>query len=196
MDNFSQENMEEEVEKLSKPSSGNSQIDDIQFEETIDIEELQKQLHKKIEQSNLGIEEPDEPENDSENIEKTLPSVLSEAKDTQITKKQDPNSKKYVIYINHDNIDFMENLSINERKDLINKVLKEQNAISMKNKELEARKRYVANLILACITFVICFPILFFIVNKATEATIDNYYQARENFTKLYREQGKIKPRE
>lgn len=188
MDNFSQENSQEEKDSMEKQSNGGSVIDDIQFEETIDIDELQRQLHKKIEQSNLGIEEPEETEEEV----KSLPAV-SDSKPSALARKQDSNSKKYVIYINNDNIDFMEGLSIDERKNLINKILKEQNEISMKNKELEARKRYVANLILACVTFVICFPILFFIVNKATEATISNYYQAKENFTKLYKDQGKIK---
>lgn len=199
MDNFSQEDAQEDVQEENetpqKPSVNNG-IDDIQFDELIDIDALQTQLKKKIEQSHLGIEEPEEEDSVDiklENELKSLPDIGKINKPVRAGRKEDSNSKKYVIYVNNENIDFMENLNPDDRRDLINKILKEQNNIAVKNKELEARKQYTINLILACITFIICFPVLFFLVNKATEATINNYTQARENFTRLYREEGKIK---
>lgn len=204
MEDLSQENEQEdinaqevqelnEIQDVSKQtSSASNGVDDIHFDEMIDIDELQKQLKKQIEQSKLGIEEPEDSiEND---IEKSLPATTKDARPARASKKDNANAKKYVVYIENENIDYMENLSPDERRDLINKILKTQNTLDIKNTELEERKQYTINLVLAVITFIICFPILFIIVNKATEATIVNYNQARENFAKLYKDQGKIKP--
>ncbi len=195
LNNFSQDDIEE-GKKLEQNTPQDDKFDDIQFEELIDVDALHSQLKDKIEKSKLGIEESEESESEivAENLDSEVKSVTAtDINEKQKPLKKEPNSKKYVIYINSDNIDFMENLSIEERKKMINKILKEQNEISTKNKELEAKKRYFINLILACITFIISFPILFYIVNKATEATIKNYDQARQNFSTLYKERGKIK---
>ena len=189
MDNFSQNTDENEEKELDsetetkaepitemeteqKSSFDNS---DIQFEESLNVEEIQRIL-----QENPEIDIPDV-ENEKESASQ-LPSVVP-AK----------NSKKYVIYINPDNIDFMESLSIVERRELINKILKEQNNISKKKKEFDAKKRYFINVFLACLTFIICFPVLFILVNKAMEITIANYNRAKENFSQLYKEEGKIR---
>jgi hypothetical protein len=181
LDNFEEKELEEQSFEENKNTDEN---EDIKFEETIDINELQKQLQEKIEREKSGIE----PEDDSKNNE--FPALINK---TVVPKNHDQRSKKYVIYINPDNVDYMENLSIDERRDMINKILKEQNEESIKQKTLEARKRLVANVFLSCITFVIFFPLLFLLVNKATETSINNYNQAKGNFVKLYRAQGKIK---
>jgi hypothetical protein len=185
LDNFEEKETEQQTEQ--QPEQEIEQRveedlnDDIQFEETIDIDELQKQLQQQIEQGNTGLTPEEE-----------IPTEFDQK--PLVSKKQvDPRSKKYVIYINPDNVDYMENLSLDERKDMINKILKEQNDTTIKHKILEARKHLVANVILSCLTFVICFPLLFMLVNKATEVSIDNYNQAKGNFVKLYRAQGKIK---
>lgn len=180
-----------EISQSAPPVSNG--VDDIHFDELIDVDELQKQLKKQIEQSKLGIEEP---EDDAESEEKSLPATTKETRPARASKKDNSNAKKYVVYIENENIDYIENLSPDERRDIINKILKDKNTSDIKNNELEERKQYTINLVLAVITFIICFPILFIIVNKATEATIVNYYQAKENFAKLYKEQGKIKPNE
>lgn len=110
--------------------------------------------------------------------------------------EKDSDSKKYVIYIDSDNINYMENLSVNERKQIINKILKEQNELDIKTRELNARKRFLKHALLACFTFIIGLPIMFIAVNKAVEITIDNYQFAKANFMKLYKEKGKIKMEE
>lgn len=202
LEDLSQENEQIEVgvempdsaevsENPQSVQSVSNGVDDIHFDELIDVDELQKQLKKQIEQSKLGIEEPEENDEAAEN---SLPDVVRESRPARANKKDVSNAKKYVVYIDNENIDYMENLSPDERRDIINAILKNKNASDIKNNELEERKQYTINLVLAVITFIICFPILFMIVNKATEATIANYYQAKENFAKLYKDQGKIKP--
>lgn len=101
--------------------------------------------------------------------------------------------KKYVIYIDADNVDFMEELSVEERRKLINDIVKEQSKLSSVEIERLKRKRFFKHAITAALTFVIGFPLFFLCVNKATEATINNYKAAKNNFVKLYREKGKIK---
>jgi hypothetical protein len=159
----------------------------------MNVDALQAKLKKKLE------EEPEE-DDDGEFVIPTFENVSTgEQEEITIAIEETPAevehpSKKYVIYVDYENIEFMENLSISERRDVINKILKEQNEAIRKEKLAKQRAKYVKHLIVACVTFIICFPLLFIAVNKALVLTINNYVQARENYTKLYKEQGKIKP--
>ena len=101
--------------------------------------------------------------------------------------------KKFVIYIDEENIDYISSLSIQERKDIINSILREQDDIRLAKREYERRKKLVVHLLIGIITFVICIPLLYAIVNTCLEATIDNYKRSQYNFEVLYKERGKIK---
>lgn len=185
------------------------EIADIQFEEIVDIDAIQKKLQKKINEDNLNEKlpevaevtpleldsesklEPDELGDVSKEMEavgKKMASIVAASK-----AEVDPNAKKYVIYIDSDNIDFTENLSPSERRAIVNKILREQNGVLVKKKELEKTQRFLRHALVATITFIIGFPIMFYCVNKATQATIDNYKQAKADFSRLYKEQGKVK---
>ncbi len=223
MDNFSQENEEKELET---PIADTENISDIQFEEpNIQPQEPETpQEEPKAEQNaadELVFEETEENEQEEpalaseffedeisdEELTKTLESQFNDikAEDTLMPKSEgsknnlgenQPNSKKYVIYIDSENVDFIESLSINERKTIINDILKEQDIVIKKQRQNEARNRYIKHLTVASFTFIICFPLLFILVNKSLEVSINNYQTSRENFVKLYKEQGKIKPSE
>ena len=104
-----------------------------------------------------------------------------------------PGEKKYIIYINPDNIDFIEAMTINERKKIINRLLKEEDATLKKNKMMRERAKFINQIIIMVITVVVSLPIFFIILNKSIEVTILNYQQSQQNFVKLYKEQGKIK---
>lgn len=184
--------------EISQQDPENKDIDDIQFEEVVDLDDIQKKLQEKIYETEPAkeISENSELENGSEQ------SLIDDDKNETEQKQPntapskitvDANAKKYVIYVDPDNIDFMEDLSVNERKSIINKILKEQNIVATKTKELNAKKRFLKHAILACITFIIAFPLMFIGINKALMSTIDNYQLAKENIRKLYKEQGKIK---
>ena len=101
--------------------------------------------------------------------------------------------KKYVIYIEPDNIDFIDSLSIKDRKNLINKVLHEQDEASRKRREMRERAKFTKQIVIMVLTVTIALPIFFVLLNKSIEITILNYQQAQQNFVKLYKEQGKIK---
>lgn len=182
MDNFAQENKKNEV------------AGDIQFEEVFDLEEIQRKLQESIEN--------DDPSEDSgERIDPNLLFAPKPKKEVEqitapVAKPQvapESTSKKYVIYIDSNNVDYMEELTSDDRRAVINSILKEQKEISAEKKKQRAKAKFITHLILACATFIISFPIMFVGVNKALEATIVNYQLSKRNFTKLYKEQGKIK---
>lgn len=171
--------------------SVNEDNEDIQFEEVLDLDSIQQKLLDRIYE--------DDPEIESSQDVNTIINKKAEIVEEKTAKrmvKDDSSAKKYVIYVDQNNIDFMENLSINERKEIINQILKEQNELGIKHKEIEARKKYIKHLLLACITFIIGFPIMFIAVNKSLESIINNYQQAKQNFSKLYKSQGKVKMNE
>lgn len=186
-------------------TNSNNNIDDIKFDEILDIDKIQEKLEEKLAQNNV---EPDA-ESDSisafelfelskeklkENAEekKELPSITPEKSNT---KKSDKDAKKYVVYIDPYNIDYMENLSLEERRSVINGILQEQKNLSIQQRQVEEKRRFIKHVIVATLTFIICFPILFIMVNRAMESVLINYKQSKENFSKLYREEGKVKMR-
>ena len=214
MDSFSQE----EEKKLKNQNSDSENINDIQFEEIDEpkegdeespTEELSEINFDEIEQASDEIEqasdEIEEEEEEEENIpegeisnEELKEKLESELPDINSRNQEIPNKdiKKYVVYVDSENVNFVDNLSINERKKIVNKILKEQNEVTKRQKQIEDRVQFIKHAIVASLTLIICFPILFFLVNKSLEATLLNYQKSRESFVRLYKEQGKIRPTE
>lgn len=107
--------------------------------------------------------------------------------------KLQPGEKKFVIYIDPENLDFIESLSIKDRKKVINRVLHYEDENVRQKKERRERAKFTNQVIIMVVTVVISLPIFFMLLNKSIELTILNYQQAQQNFVKLYKEQGKIK---
>lgn len=105
----------------------------------------------------------------------------------------DKRYKKFVVYIDEQNVDFITSLSIQERKDIINSILREQDDIRIARREEERRKKLVTHLLIGIITFIVFIPLLYLLVNQCLEATISNYQRSQNNFEVLYKERGKIK---
>ena len=105
----------------------------------------------------------------------------------------DKRYKKFVIYIDEQNVEFISSLSIQERKDVINSILREQDDIRIQRREEERRKKLITHLLIGIITFIVFIPFLYLLVNQCLEATISNYQRSQNNFEVLYRERGKIK---
>lgn len=100
---------------------------------------------------------------------------------------------KYVIYIDPENTDFIESLTVKERKNLINKILREQDDIAITKKRLNMIQAIIKHSIIAIITIAISIPVIYFTVNTSLEASINNYRRSKTIFKTLYREKGKIK---
>lgn len=210
MNNFSNE--KKEVEEEITFSNVSAEGGDIEFDENIDIDEIQKKLQAHMDgteiiQDEEVIDEPSEPSESYESPEPAEENALvfdQNPGDFQIDfspmlqgvqQEVDPKSKKYVIYIDPENVDFIENLSLNDRKILINKILRDQDDLIAAQKRVEQRKIFLRHVIISTLTFIIGFPILFALVNISMDATINSYKQSQKNFSALYRENGKLKQR-
>lgn len=184
-----------ENEKIN-PVVDEDDEDDIEFDDNINIEALAQQLQQHVDIgdiSNLSSEEFNkEPEKPL--VEQPQPEIIQPevAKTNVFDNFPKSECKKYVVYITPNNVDYVDNLSIDERTELINDVIRDKHASDIKSKRLLERQRYVKHLIVVCITVIIGFPVLFFAVNKSLQICITNYQQSQENFQKLYREKGKI----
>lgn len=184
-----------ENEKIN-PVVDEDDEDDIEFDDNINIEALAQQLQQHVDIgdiSNLSSEEFNkEPEKPL--VEHPQPEIIQPEVPKTNVFDNFPKSecKKYVVYITPNNVDYVDNLSIDERTELINDVIRDKHASDIKSKRLLERQRYVKHLIVVCITVIIGFPVLFFAVNKSLQICITNYQQSQENFQKLYREKGKI----
>lgn len=174
------ENSQEKVETENIASvSDVSPLKGIQFEDIIDINDIQKKLNLE--------------EDDFASVEQKLHEIMVDVKNTPVKKiVHDKNIKKYVIYIDSENVDYMESLSVDERKNVINGILKDKNSKDIVARESARIRKYVFHVILACMAFIIFFPLIFSLINNATEISIANYKIAKQNFSKLYRNDGKV----
>ena len=99
---------------------------------------------------------------------------------------------KYVIYIDPQNVDFIEGLTVKERKNLINKILREQDDILITKKRFGKIQSIITHAIIAIITITVSIPIIYYTINASLEASIENHRRAQTNFQTLYKDNGKI----
>lgn len=99
---------------------------------------------------------------------------------------------KYVIYIDPENTDFIESLTVKERKNLINRILREQDDIAITKKRFNMVQALIKHTLIAIITIAISIPVIYFTINASLEASINNYRRSQTIFKTLYKEKGKI----
>ena len=100
---------------------------------------------------------------------------------------------KYVVYVDPENKDFIDSLTVKERKNLINRILHEQDSIAVTKRRLAKMQIIFTHMIIAILTITIAIPCIYWAINASLEATINNYRASQSNFGQLYREHGKIK---
>ena len=100
---------------------------------------------------------------------------------------------KYVMYIDPQNVDFIESLNVKERKNLINKILKEQNDIAITKQRFRMVQTVIKHSVVAILTIAISIPIIYITINASLEASINNYRRSQSMFQTLYKQGGKIK---
>lgn len=101
---------------------------------------------------------------------------------------------KYVIYIDPQNVDFIEGLTVKERKNLINSILREQDDIAITKRRFKTIQTVMRHVIIAILTLAISIPVVYNTINASLEATIDNHRRSQTNWQTLYKEHGKITP--
>lgn len=136
-----------------------------------------------------------------ENIEQVTKGNISERAMTQAQKNYndsldflDGNVKysKYVIYIDPQNVDFIDSLTVKERKNLINKILREQDDIAITKHRFRVINTVIKHAIVAILTITVSIPVIYWTINASLEATINNYRRSQSIFQTLYKENGKI----
>ena len=100
---------------------------------------------------------------------------------------------KYVIYIDPQNVDFIDSLTVKERKNLINKILREQDDIAITKRRFQKGQTIIKHAIVAILTFAISIPVIYYTINASLEASINNYRRSQSMFQTLYKQGGKIK---
>ena len=100
---------------------------------------------------------------------------------------------KYIVYINPENKDFIDSLTVKERKNLINRLLREQDDITITKRRLNLIQTIIRHCIISIITIAITIPVAYWTINASLEATINNYRRSKTIFNTLYKEKGKIK---
>ena len=137
----------------------------------------------------------------SEKIEQITKGNISERAITQEQKNYndsldflDGNIKysKYVIYIDPQNVDFIDSLTVKERKNLINKILREQDDIAITKQRFKIINTIIKHAIVAILTITLSIPVIYWTINASLEATINNYRRSQTIFQTLYKENGKI----
>ena len=100
---------------------------------------------------------------------------------------------KYVIYIDPQNVDFIDSLTVKERKNLINKILREQDDITITKQRFQKAQTIIKHAIVAILTIAISIPVIYYTINASLEASINNYRRSQSMFQTLYKQGGKIK---
>ncbi len=149
-----------------------------------------------------GIEQPEKPEGEENDINNVSKGNITERALTREQKEYndsldllDNNIKysKYVIYIDPENVEFIEGLTVKERKNLINRILREQDDIAITKQRFKIIQTVIRHAIIAILTISISIPVIYFTINASLEATINNYRRSESIFQTLYKEKGKIK---
>ena len=184
--------------KMNKQYQKDSEID------TATAAPIEKELNTPSENivKNKTLKEEGKSEDSANNIEKLSggnivekPAVNEQLKYNESLDYLDNNVKysKYVIYIDPENTDFIESLTVKERKNLINRILKEQDDIAITKKRLNLMQTLIKHSIVAIITIAIAIPVIYTTINASLEASINNYRRSQGLFQTLYKQHGKIK---
>ena len=176
---LNEEEIEDEINSLEQPDESETNINSVEANEELAEEETINQENEKTIVTEQICEYP-------------VNNFDTEYMQTLDYLEGDKRYKKFVIYIDEENIDYISSLSIQERKDIINSILREQDDLRIARREDARRKKLITHLLIGVITFVVCIPLLYTLVNKCMEATIANYKRSQYNFEVLYKERGKI----
>ena len=196
---------ESTIEKLKQEKEQGIKKEDVKLDESFDDNFIKKYKAKLNKQSQASFGDGGD-----NNIAAEPPIPIEEAskgtiKEKAITKEQkeyndsldflDDNVKysKYVIYISPENVDFIEGLTVKERKNLINNILKQQGDVTLTKQRFKVIQSVINHIIIAIITITISIPVIYTAVNASLEASINNYRRSQANFQVLYKDKGRIK---
>ena len=150
------------------------------------------QAPTKYMQEQAQEEEPIEDISDGNITERPLTSQVKEYNESLDFLDGNVKYSKYVIYIDPNNVDFIDGLTVKERKNLINNILRQQDDISITKQRFALLQTVIRQVIIAILTVSISIPVVYYVINASLEATIDNHRRSQINWQVLYKEHGKI----
>ena len=151
--------------------------------------EIQAESHEEVNTNDNGIEKLTE----GRIIEKPADAAQISYNDSLDFLDDNVKYSKYVIYIDPENTEFIESLTVKERKNLINRIIREQDDISITKKRLTMIQAVIKHTVIAIVTIAISIPVVYWTINASLEATINNHRRSQTIFKTLYKEKGKIK---
>lgn len=170
------------------------------IQETVQEEPVKEDVQTETETSEAP-QQAEAPIEDKKEIENLTSGNITEKQLTDEQKKYnesldylDSNVKysKYVVYIDPENKDFIDSLTVKERKNLINRIIREQDDIAITKRRLSTIQTIIKHVIIAIITISVSIPVIYMTINMGLEATINNQKRSQTLFQTLYREHGKI----
>lgn len=179
-------------------SNGESDETFEETDEVLEFEEYRKECSKIMAGLNKAENSEDdefEDEEFSEEEEDEYPSSEDEESEDDLTafleEKTVLKSKKFVIQIYPDNVEYIEDLDPEDRNDFINELITESIHKSYEDQETKRVSYSIKQIIVVLLTIIIGMPIVFYLINISLTATSDNYKQVQVNFEKLYRDRGR-----
>ena len=191
----------DELEKHVEEKEEDIVVPDFE-DETQSLEENASDTNSPEEDNSDSEATEKEPEEDSENQEKE---ETPEEEELRLLKeKYEENSKnlepweeldsqndivkKYIVYINKENIGAIDELSVDERNSFINSAIK----LKFENDDIRTasvkKKRILLHSTIMICTIIIFMPIVVYLAHLSIVATFKNYKYSQDNFEKLYRE--------
>ena len=96
--------------------------------------------------------------------------------------------KKYIVYVDKENISAIDELSVDERNRFLNSAIKLKFEHDDAKKEKTRRKRLLLHSTVMICTIIIFMPVAIYLAHLSIVATFKNYKYSQDNFEKLYRE--------
>ena len=103
-----------------------------------------------------------------------------------VVRNSGPKAKKFVVMVNSENVEFFDNIPMEERTKLFNKLLTTHKDSINKAKQKKHLIKFSKHMVVGIFTILLSLPIMFVIVNKSIELTIKNYKDVQYSFEKLY----------
>ncbi len=126
----------------------------------------------------------------TDDIEDTNGFISEETPAEASAENEHKRTKKFVIHVDKENINYFENLEPAERSKIINEFLIQK----IENLSTDRKKRIIARTIkhicIVLITIVLGFPLIFYIVNKSIVSSLNSYKYMQVNFERLYQQKA------
>ena len=103
-----------------------------------------------------------------------------------VVRNNGPKPKKFVVMVNPENIDFFDKIPMDERTELFNNLLQNHKKSLEYTKNKKRMVKFTKHMFVGIMTVLLSLPVMFLVVNKSIELTINNYKDVQNSFEKLY----------